>query len=172
MPTLPSRFAVISIIWAAAMFLGLQVFAIYATVWRVGAPEPEQALLIDGWHVVNPIVGPDDTVVFSMRARRQYACISLIAAFWIAEDGRAVVRFPPLTGGYTPVNMDGYEVPVEVPAPAINSLTGQPLEPGIYIYRSMNVPLCPDLLPTESPEARVCLVVPGKPEPPCVRKME
>lgn len=157
------------IAWVGVLFMSAAGFT---TWWAVTeAPSPSAgtpALVIDRAYVKNPQVQPGQAVTIELQARRFHLCPSIIASFWLREDGQPWTRFPPITGGYTEVSTGGYVVDFNVPAPTENTLTGEKPIPGIYRYRSVNAPLCDGLQPTETPDTlRICLVVPGEPKPAC-----
>jgi hypothetical protein len=154
-------------VWFTMALIMLVGFSTWYTVTEIRRPPDEQAFYIDKIEVLNPVVGPGKPVLFRLTGRRDHACPSIIASFWMDDSGKPVTRFPPITGGYTPVDTDGYTVEFLVPAPSVETLTGLPAAPGVYHYRATNAPLCPNLIPTEMPDVTICLVVPGQPKPAC-----
>jgi hypothetical protein len=153
-------------VWITFALLLMSGFSTWYIIDRIVNPT-DKAFEIQDFTVINPVVAPGEVVVFSLTGARYHNCPSIIASFWMDEDGAPVTRFPPLTGGYTPLDPDGYTIPVRIPAPDRDTVTGEPVPPGIYHYRSLNAPLCRHLSPTETPDAVICLVRPDQPKPPC-----
>lgn len=153
--------------WISVATLAGVIFSTWFIVNAMRTPGTDPAFLIDRIRVRTPVVEPGQPVRFEMEARRYHACASIIASFWLGEDGEAWTRFPPLTGGYTDVNPDGYTISFSVPAPERNTVTNELPRPGLYRYKSINAPLCDNLGATETPPVSICLVVPGLPRPAC-----
>lgn len=157
--------------WIGVLFVSAAGFTTWWAVKEALSPSSgTPAFTIDYAYVKNPRVAPGDPVVIELQARRFHLCPSIIASFWMTDDGRPWTRFPPITGGYTPLYPTGYTLDFEVPAPGPNTVTGEPPKPGVYRYRSINAPLCDGLLPTETPDTlTICLVVPGEDLPACAQ---
>ena len=170
-PSLHPNIVAGAVVWTGAIVLAVTGFSVWYFIDRALHPGPRPALMIDAIRVENPIVEPGEPVQITINARRFEACPSIIAAFWMNDKAQPVTRFPPITGGYTSVDQDGYEVTFNVPAPTVDTMTGVPAAPGEYHYKSINAPLCQHLAPTETPDAVICLVVPGLPKPPCFAEM-
>lgn len=166
-PKPPLSFLAGAVVWTGTIVLAVTGFSLWYFIDRALNPESQPAFVIDAISVKNPVVKPGEPVSIVIQARRFEACPSIIAAFWLDDEGVPVTRFPPTTGGYTSVNTEGYTVTFNVPAPVVDTLTGVPAPPGVYHYKSVNAPLCDRLAPTETPDVAICLIVPGLPMPPC-----
>jgi hypothetical protein len=161
--------------WAFILVLAAVGLQTWYIVDRLRSPGDSPAFEIQSIRILNPVVQPGEVVYFEMDAVRYHNCPSIIASFWMTEDGRPWTRFPPLTGGYGGVDEarthNPYRVNFEQRAPGNNTVTGDVPVPGRYVYRSLNAPLCDNMAATETPPVSICLVVPGLPEPPCVGRM-
>lgn len=155
----------IVLVWTTAVTICAVAFSTYYVVNRLYIPE-EKAFFIEDLKIEKEIVEPGEIVKFNQIATRSKSCPSIIASFWVDENGKPVVRFPPITGGYTSVG-EHYNVQFDVPAPMTNTITGTSVPPGRYRYVSVNAPLCPNLVATETPPVWICLKVEGKPIPKC-----
>lgn len=161
--------------WAFVLVLAAVGLQTWYIVDRMRSPGDEKAFEVHAFRVLNPVVRPGEVVYFEMEATRTHNCPSLIAAFWMTDDGRPWTRFPPLTGGYAGIDAVGsgspYTVHFEQRAPGNNTVTGDVPVPGVYTYRSINAPLCDNMGATETPDVSICLVVPGLPDPACLSHM-
>jgi len=153
--------------WVGVLILFAIAGSTLYIVSSVTKPATEPAFSITSVKPENEVYEMGRPVRFVVQGERFRNCPSVIAAFWLTNDGTAWTRFPPLTGGYA--DLHATEWSFSVAGPGLNTTTGEAPKAGIYRYKALSAPLCDRAAVTETGPIPVCFTIPGEPLPPCAK---
>jgi hypothetical protein len=144
---------------ASILFLVALNSADVLTKWWVGMGP---AVKWQGVDVVSKIVHPGGTIEVVYTAMIQRQCPSELRGFVVAPDGTVPVRFPPVSGGYTPPNEEPVNIRVSVTMPKASDSGLSKLQSGEHVYRTVATRFCQNGVEVDNdvPDAKFFLEVP------------
>lgn len=112
--------------------------------------------------VLTQVVNPGGKLEMVYTAIIHRHCPSEIRGFVVAGDGSVPIRFPPVSGGYTPASEDPVRVRISLIMPKEADPGLGQLQSGDHVYRTVTTRFCPGGVETDNdvPDAKFYLEVP------------